>query len=405
LPAPPAVQAALHRITETIAAELARPTGAMPRWSATEWTLAKAVAAMHGVSPLLCHAVSWDGEDGWNEFLRDQRAQTAARHTRIVALLDLLDRGLRREDIAAVPLKGAALHVLGLYQPGDRPMADVDLLVHPRDSDCVSRVIESLGYYETASSSWKERIFAPRAAPTAAPLGEHAGNGIKIELHDRIGERLPCRVVDISEVMLPRHGRPGLNRYPSAAALMLHLLQHAAGCMVPKTLRLLNLHDIALLSAHMVPADWELILAVRAAGLRLWWAGPPLLLMLRYYAAPVPERILDALRADCSWLLHQSSRTRRLSEVSCSHLWVDAFPGIEWSQTLPEALAYVIDRIRPTAQTLEARRAVTNTEEWATASAWSGLSHSRRLLRWLTSRPARPATWHVVRAAFGATNG
>jgi hypothetical protein len=402
LPAPSAVQAALRETTETLAAELGRPGGQAPRWSASEWIVAKAAAALHGVSPLLCRAVPWDGAEGWKDFLEDQRAQTRARHTRIAELLAALDHGTRRQGIVAVPLKGAALHALGLYQAGERPMADVDLLVHPRDGDRTSRLIESLGYYK-AGITWKEQIFAPRSAPEAAALGEHAGNGIKIELHDHIGERLPRTIVEIAELILPRSGQPGLNPYPSLAALMLHLLLHAAGSMACKGVRLLNLHDIALLASRMAPADWQQLLAIRAGGLRLWWASPPLFLMMRYYQAPVPRPVLDALRADFPWLLRRS--TARLSDVSYSHLWVDAFPGITWSRTPLEALAYALHRIRPTREHLDARKALPATQAWAADREWSALPQSSRIKRWLTSRPPRPATWYVLRAAFGAANG
>ena len=53
VPRPAVLQAALRKTTETLACELAHPSTAAPDWSEFEWRVAKAVAAMHGVSPLL----------------------------------------------------------------------------------------------------------------------------------------------------------------------------------------------------------------------------------------------------------------------------------------------------------------------------------------------------------------
>ena len=43
-------------------------------------------------------------------------------------------RARARPGIALVPLKGAALHAMGIYAAGERPMADVDLLVREEQS-------------------------------------------------------------------------------------------------------------------------------------------------------------------------------------------------------------------------------------------------------------------------------
>ena len=89
---PRALQAALRKITETLASELACPTQGSPDWSDFEWLLARAVAAMHGVSPLLSRALHWRGPAGWVDFLEEQRAHTSNRHGRIDELLLQIDR-------------------------------------------------------------------------------------------------------------------------------------------------------------------------------------------------------------------------------------------------------------------------------------------------------------------------
>jgi hypothetical protein len=395
------LQAALRKITEGLAQELGSPTQGVPEWSDFEWTVARAVAAIHGVSPLLSRALRWRGPADWVKFLEKQRAHTALRHGRIEGLLRLIDHGTREAGIAAVALKGVALHALDVYRAGDRPMADVDLLVRPRDARAVISVLERLGYAESGAS-WKERVFTPVDHQDASALGEHAGNDIKIELHERICERLPWRVTDISELIHPAEPLPGCHGYPSKASLMSHLVLHAAGCMAFQSLRLLHLHDLSRLSTRMTRGDWEQFLDSRHLVGKLWWSFPPLEMTSRYFPSTVPAEVLSAVAADCPYWLQFASRRRSLCDVSLSHLWVDAFPGIEWARSVSELAEYTASRLRPSAAHLAQREQTAKTETWASQDQWVRLSQGRRILRWVTSRQTRPATMHAILAALGS---
>jgi hypothetical protein len=399
IPQPVALEAILRKITEGLAKELACPTQAAPDWSEFEWIVARAVAAMHGVSPLLSRALRWQGPAGWSGFLEEQRAHTAKRHVRIDDLLLRLDQRTREAGVAAVALKGAALHAFGVYQAGDRPMADVDLLVRPADVHRTAKTLESLGYAESFKT-WKESVFISVDEQQPAALGEHSNNSLKIELHERICEKLPLRLTDISEHVFPSQPQPGLNVYPSRASLMIHLLLHAAGAMAFKSLRLLHLHDLQRLSSQLTAEDWNAVLEAGERGGRPWWAFPPLNLTSRYFPSKIPVWVLTALADDCPYLLKRAARHRTLCDVSFSHLWVDAFPGMEWSQSLRDALGYVASRVRPSENHIALRAHAAKSEAWAIRGQWSRLSQSRRILRWITSRPTRPVTMHAVRAAL-----
>jgi hypothetical protein len=393
------LQAALRKITEVLAQELGSPTQRAPDWSEFEWAVARAVAAIHGVSPLLSRALRWRGPADWVKFLEKQRSHTALRHGRIEGQLCLIDHHAREAGISAVALKGVALHALDVYRAGDRPMADIDLLVRPEEARGAVSMLERLGYAES-SASWKERIFTPIDHQDASALGEHAGNDIKIELHVRICERLPWRLTDISELIHPAEPRPGCNGYPSKASLMSHLVLHAAGGTAFQSLRLLHLHDLSRLSTSMTRADWEEFLDSRHLVGALWWALPPLEMTSRYFPSTIPAEILTALAADCPYWLQHASRRRSLCDVSLSHLWVDAFPGIEWARTVGELVEYAASRLRPSAAQLAQREHAVKNEGWARQEQWVRLSQGRRILRWMTSRPTRPATMHAVRAAL-----
>ncbi len=366
VPPPTAFQGTLRKVTETLAGELACPTQRAPDWSDFEWNIARAVAAMHGVSPLLSTTLRWKGPAGWTTFLEEQRIHTATRHIRIAELLQRIDERTRAEGIAAVALKGAALHAIGLYAIGERPMADIDLLVRPADAERSARLIESLGFHE-ASASWKERVFTPIVERAAGGLGEHSNNNMKIELHERICEKLPWRITDVTGWVF---------------------------------LRLLHLHDLAKLSSRMTEEDWNQVLAQRKGGGRLWWAFPPLHLASRYFSSCIPSRVLAALADDCPFVLDLVSRRRTLYEVSFSYPCVDAFPGVEWAQSIREVLEYAASRVRPGAEHLALREHTAKSEAWASQSQWARLSQGRRIVRWMTSRPPRAVTMHAVSAAL-----
>jgi hypothetical protein len=394
------LQAALRKTTETLAHELAQPTESAPEWSDFEWRIARAVAAIHGVSPLLSRVLRWQGPADWNEFLVQQKTQTAARHARIEELLRLIDARAGVEGICVVALKGAELHAMGLYAPGERPMADVDLLVRAGDKERTTRMLESLGFHESFSN-WKHSVFTRGDHTAPCSLGEHADNYLKIELHERIREALPLDTADVSEWVFPTQPRPGLNPYPSRAALMSHLLLHAAGAMADRSLRLLHLHDLALLSSHMAERDWDDLLQQSATDQGHRWALPPLHLTARYFSRAVPTRVLTALTAKCPRLVRAIVPRRTLSDVSLSRLRIEAFPGIELSRSASEMARYIVNRVRPSGESLAMREHLARTQVAASASQWHHLSQSRRVLQWMISRPPRAYTMLAVRMALG----
>ncbi|HEX7814052.1 nucleotidyltransferase family protein [Dyella sp.] len=397
LPSLKTVKAGLHRTTEALAAELAaaRPGSSTPNWTALEWRLACAVAVAHGVSPLLASFCAWDQTD-WRLFVQQQRDHVEQRHRRIADLLQRIDASARADDLAVVALKGSALHALGLYAAGDRPMADVDLLVREDDVPRTRRLLESLGYVESFVQ-WKHRVYKPAEGTPTAGLGEHRDTPINIELHTRIHERLPISTVDVTERVYPSAPVAGINPYPSNGALMSHLLLHAAGNMCGRSLRLLHLNDISLLAARMQPGDWDVLWQSDTP----WWALPPLRLVARYYRDAVPAHVMARLEKSCPMPLRLFARRQTLTTVSCSELWLHALPGIEWARTPGEAALCIRNRLRPTREAIQERDDMIRTQFWLQGQSWVRLGHGRRILRWLTQPVPRMDTLYVVRAALG----
>lgn len=395
------VASALREITERLARELTLPTEEPPPWGDFEWRIARAVAAMQGVSSLLCVSLRWTAPRGFRRFLEEQRDHVAGRHKNIAQLLDRIDTQARREKIALVALKGAALHTRGIYEAGERPMADIDLLVREADVEATTRLLEDSGY-EMTFTTWRHQLFELRhkRVSNAFALGEHVDNPIKIELHTSIRERLPVEETDITEFVFPRAAHAGLNTYPSAASLMMHLLLHAAGNIRAHALRLIQLHDIARLAARFDPADWEELLGARPGDRGLWWAVAPLTLTAHYYPKAIPPFVLGHLSVECPWLLRKLTRYQRLADVSWSNIKVYAFPGIEWARTPQEALAFMMSRIWPSPEArLELKRFAAH-HPGASKVPWYGISQGARMLRWAFSKPPRVQALLPVRAAL-----
>jgi hypothetical protein len=394
IPEPRIVQEALRATTERLAHELACPTNDTPSWSEFEWRAARAAVAIHGVGPLLAGSLRWRGPPGWHAFLEDQRRQTEQRYRRFETLAKLIDQQAREAGIPMVALKGAALHEMGLYRAGERPMADLDLLVEEPDLEAAAKLLEAQGF-RTEFSFWKNRIF--KAGDGAAGgLGERSDYPIKVELHWRIRERLPLELTDISPAVFPPNLRPGLNPYPSRVSLLMHLVLHAAGSMANRDLRLVHLHDLALVCRGMQPEDWEALLRQSDSGIQgLWWFAPPLELAGRYFADMVPSSVLLRLRSACPALLNRLTRRRSLTDFSFSSVWVHAFPGIAWAQSGTEAFRYVLGRVRPDAEARRMRNFDAG-NAWAKHDSWMSLPQGSRIWRWMSSRPTRPATMFAV---------
>jgi hypothetical protein len=320
------------------------------------------------------------------------------REALLARLLERIDAATREARIPCVALKGSALRSLGLYAPGERPSSDIDLLVRKSDSAAVAKIVGGLDYVMIEDVE-RHTSYVPRKRTTPITLGEHASNVISIEVHTVVAEALPIRKVDITERLQPAHAVPGVNPYPSLAALLLHLLLHAADNMKTHCLRQVQLHDVALLLGRFGASDWDALLEAARAG-DLWWAYPPLAMTVRYYDCRVPQALLYSLRRSCPAILRRVSDRNELTAVSWSNLRISALPGIAWSHTPIEALRYAWRRVSPERDTLEEVRTALELQPQLGIVPWYQVSQKKRIVRWLVSRPPRVQTLSSVVAAL-----
>lgn len=390
---------ALRRTTELLARELATPGPTKPDWKDFDWDVARAVAAMQGITVLLAHRLRWQGPPRWQAFLESQCRLGRQREVRIDSLIARLDAALHAAGVCAVGLKGTALRRLALYGAGERPMGDIDLLVRPQDAEKIKQVMRAIDYVPSFATRRHEIFTAARPA-TITECGEHPDNPLKIEVHQFIAERLPAWPVDITQGLMGGDLHPGLNDYPANHELLRHLLLHAAGNMRAHALRLLQLYDIALLAQRLTASDWELLLDTPDECGGVWWMWPVLSLTERYFQGCLPVD-LDAFRARAPWRLRAAMSGTTLTEVSWSNLRIAAFPGLGWSRSALEALHFMRSRAVPQRVALDELQHVNTAMPALLREPWYGISHPRRIARWILSRPPRVQTMMSLRAARG----
>jgi hypothetical protein len=394
------IAGALRTTTTRLVAEVVAPRETAPDWTEFEWAVARAVCTMQGISGLLAKRLRWRGPQEFNDFLETQRERTVACGIRIGELLARLDAGLGDAGIRFVPLKGSAIRELHLHGPGDRPQADIDLLVDPSDLAACRAPLEALGYQHFFTSR-RHEVYIPVARTGMTHFGEHPDNALKIELHTVVAEALPVEPVDITASLVPARRSPGANAYASLAALMRHLCLHAAGNVRANALRFIQVYEIAELARRMSRDDWHELLGDTADRVRAWWLFPPLALAARHVSGSVPAEVLAEFRAVCPRRLRDKFAHATIYELSWSNLRIPALPGSEWSRSIGESLRFLRSRLFPSPVALEELGWARIAQPQLAQVRWYGAPHIERVVRWVFTRPPRVQTIIAVSAALG----
>jgi Uncharacterised nucleotidyltransferase len=376
---------ALRKTTEALAAELDSPTPKAPEWSVFEWGIARAVVTIHGIAGLLLRQLQWGGVPGWREFLAAEVADAGQRYEDARAALVEIDSHSRLSGVAVVALKGMALHAMGLYQPGERPMADLDLLVQPAELGTAADLLEKLGF-EAKGSTWKHREYSRIVAD---------GRTLKIDLHTRLAERLAYREFELPGDVFSNRHEAGVQQYRSRLVLLRHLLLHTASNMSTHWVRGVHLHDIARLSEGMSRTEWADF--SEPGWPHSWLLYPPLALVARYFPGAINESALDQLAARCPPRLARITRRHTLFDVSASNPHIFALPAMAWCTSFADLLRYVRLRAIPERSELASLRAVANSGGFAAGKSWYQKSQPARIAEWLFRRSVRPATLFAVR--------
>ncbi len=274
-------------------------------WDADDWEAARWSMQVHGIAPLLDRAFESSANgaalpERLRTYLAEQRRLSGQRVARLLDELAAILQAARRQRIAVAPLKGSLLATNYYDQPGLRPMNDLDLLVHPADEARMLGVLTGLGYRK-AARGWKHIVLSrpDGAGPVVSYEGEHPNNPRSIELHVRVAEQFwGIRYELTSEIWAG--SIPGMLLGAQAqvlqpAALLHHLVVHASSDTIARRLRLLHLHDIALVAARVDHTGWSQIVRAAQARHEERLVYPALLLASRYYPI-IPADVVATLR-------------------------------------------------------------------------------------------------------------
>lgn len=98
----------------------------------------------------------------------------AAREILLLGAFEEARNAAAEAGIEIIPLKGAALLELGIYQPGERGMSDADVLLRPKDLARFEALLRGLGYRPMPNSADAWLKPSPNRAPPAI-LDLHTG--------------------------------------------------------------------------------------------------------------------------------------------------------------------------------------------------------------------------------------
>lgn len=210
-----------------------------------------------------------------------------------------LTTALAQVGVDVLLLKGAAL-ASGYYEDLLlRPMADLDVLIHPRDLAASRAVVQRLGYrYYSRSAEDEVFLRGTRQANIWA-----ADNVHPVELHFTLREEYAGIGYNLADEMW-RHSqqRPFWQdtpaRMPHPAALLHHVCAHATSDWLIQRGRLMHIDDIRRVAARLTTLDWQ-ALAAAVAPANARFVYPALAFAHKYSPLPVPEFFWAHLRQSC----------------------------------------------------------------------------------------------------------
>ena len=246
-----------------------RVTTAVAGWPAARWTAFRRVVAIHGLAPHLVR-VSGGGLVGrlpadTVAWLTDQDALNEARIRRMHAELAAILAAAEAAGLEVMPLKGAVLTTDPAADPYRRPMADLDLLVHPPDRPAMGEVLRGLGYTPERERNRRPThdVFVDAGGGrVVAPEGEHPDNPRRVEVHTEVKRHLWGWVDDddLTAALWSGSrrgtvlGRPAT--LPRPDALASHVAIHASSDLLVGRGRLVQWLDLAWLAGRgAIPAD------------------------------------------------------------------------------------------------------------------------------------------------------
>lgn len=326
-------------------------------WDDDIWETARWAIQIHGIGPLLDRAFGGQAEAAvlqprLRTYLADQRRLSGERVVLLLQdLVELLDAA-HDAAIQVLPMKGSLLATQYYPEPGLRPMNDLDILIHPSDEKRMVALLAKLGYQPVLRSPQHLGFARPENyGPTVSWDGEHPANPRHIDLHMHIHERLWGIQYDLTTHVWA-DSKPGdlmgaPARLMGPAALLHHLAVHATGDLISRWIRLLHLHDIALVAPKVTDNGWQRIIASVRAQREERYLYPALALTTQYYPL-IPEAVLKALRPGVPPALLKYLDTISIEQVSfCNPAASTVAEKLRWFRPGREQLSAIFNLLAP----------------------------------------------------------
>jgi hypothetical protein len=191
-------------------------------------------------------------------WLREQDERNTERIRRLHADLARILGAAAARGLEVMPLKGSLLTTMPGEDPYRRPMADLDLLVRPADRAGASALLTELGWRPVPEHAPRPThdTFVVGDGRVVDPVGEHAENPRRVDLHTEVKRHLWGWVDDDdltpylwagatrSSVL----GEPAT--VPTTAALFAHLAIHASSDLLVGRGRLVGWLDLGRLATR-----------------------------------------------------------------------------------------------------------------------------------------------------------
>jgi hypothetical protein len=336
---PPLPSAELMAITNGLARWLpGAEEPAIASWSQAEWEAALWVVYWQNALPWLAARVEEtqiELPERVNGRLQTINSACRERTKQMLAACTEILAAFQAAGIETMLLKGAVLAPMIYPDPFQRPLADLDLLIRPRDM-AASRTImlNQLGFrYYSRSAEDEVFLRGDRKENIWAPDNVHP-----VEVHFTLREEYAGIGYELAETMWAESAaRPywqGTSaRIPNPAALLLHVCAHTSSDWIIQRGRLMHIDDIRQLCAAMQPADWQMFDGlVQPNAARFIY--PALAFVSRYTPLAIPASTLNSLRENCppallEWLVHTE-----LAEASESNPTSRSGIGLEIARRL-----------------------------------------------------------------------
>jgi hypothetical protein len=311
----------LTQICQTMVRWLNEPNPTEPGWPPETWQSFQRASQVHGVAPLLytkLRGVGWLEPEmkAWLARQYDFNSQRLTRlHTELKEILALFNAN----TIPLIPLKGSILSTRYYPDPAWRPMADLDLLIQPKDASSSLTLLAQLGYQQERVN-WKHiTLIKPDNRQIISRHVEHPDNPREVDLHLYCREMFGGPAINLTEMIWDNTDRGNLLGESAwlikPDLLWLHSLIHTSSNIWTGGGRLIHLLDIAQLAPWLEnPAA-----ALNSIDARFTYFA--LLLTRKCFPEAVDDSLLELCQPRVSTAFHHWANSLDLANSSYLSPW------------------------------------------------------------------------------------